>query len=266
MLEAGTRTSDRKICAVDWLLSPIVGMLLAVEQKMGQPLARVVAGAAGADQEVRVFAIADPGFFAVDDEMVALAARARPDLQYVGADIGFGNPHRDETVSAQEAGQVAFTQMRRRDLLEQHHAERVDQHRHRQVGRGGCYFLEQHQRSQPIQAHAAVGFARDARHQPELRQLAHDAGHLVARHELVAVLLAEDRIDLGVKEAFQSIDGSLLLFGAEYVSHATSLLFCQHVDADHGFFDAIQTAAVFLDCDACALDLALSGFAAQLRH
>jgi hypothetical protein len=43
-------------------------------------------------------------------------------------------------------------------------------------------------------------------------------------HELVAVLLAEDRIYLGVEEAFQSIDGSLLLFSAEYVSHSDLLI------------------------------------------
>src|SRR5690606_6523470 len=40
----------------------------------------------------------------------------------------------------------------------------------------------------------------------------------------------------------------------------------ENVDGDHGFFDAEQPAAVFLDGNARAFDLALAGLAAQLRH
>ena len=71
------------------MLRALVRMLLAVEQEVRESLPRVVAGARRADQEIRIHAVADPGLLAVDDEVIAVAACPRLDLEDVRADVGF---------------------------------------------------------------------------------------------------------------------------------------------------------------------------------
>jgi hypothetical protein len=38
----------------------------------------------------------------------------------------------------------------------------------------------------------------------------------------------------------------------------------ENVDRHDGFFDAVEAAAVFLNCDSCVFDLPMAGLAAQL--
>ncbi|MNG41427.1 hypothetical protein D3C84_1306110 [compost metagenome] len=58
-------------------------MFLAVQQEVGEPLAWIVARSAGADQEVGVGTIADPGLFTIDDEIVAVTSGSGFDFQHV---------------------------------------------------------------------------------------------------------------------------------------------------------------------------------------
>jgi hypothetical protein len=99
----------------------------------------------------------------------------------------------------------------------------MGQYRHRQVARGDDDFLEQHDHGEPVDAHAAVSFANDARDQSELHELAHDRLHFLARHEFISVFLAEYRADFVVQKALETVDGRLLFFGSEYVSHVALL-------------------------------------------
>ena len=201
----------------------LIGMFLAVQQEMRQAAARVVAGTAGADQEVGIGAIADPGFFAVQNEVVTIAARAGLDLQHVGAYVGLRDADAAKQFTADQARQVALAQMRRGEFLDHLRAKGVDQHRHRQVGRGRGDLLEQHDHGEPVQTHAAMRFADRARDQAERRELAHDGAHQFARHELVAVVLAEQWFYFGGQKTAQTLDGGLLFFGSDDMSHRYSL-------------------------------------------
>ena len=73
-------------------VSDLVRMFLAIEQKMRQAAARIVSGSAGADQEIRIHSVADPGLLACDDVEIAIALGARLDFQHVEPTSGSDMP------------------------------------------------------------------------------------------------------------------------------------------------------------------------------
>ena len=61
----------------------------------------------------------NPAFLAADDPVIAVAHALGLDVDHVRADIGFADPEGAEYLSGQHARQIAFTQMRRRDVGEE---------------------------------------------------------------------------------------------------------------------------------------------------
>ena len=126
-----------------------VTVFAAVDQDVGEAALRIVGRAAGADEKVGIAAVADPGLLAVDHPVIAVAQRAGPDLEHVGADVGLRYAHADETVTGEQTWKVTLPQRRWRDLFQKVRAEGIDQHRHGEVRRRRRHFLEEHECGQP---------------------------------------------------------------------------------------------------------------------
>src|SRR5690606_20390911 len=112
---------------------------------------------------------------------------------------------------------------------------------------------------------ATMRFAHDAADEAELRQLAHHAGHDVARHKAIAVFAIEQRVGFGGEKPAQRVDRHRLLCATEHVAHAcVPLILAQEIYGDHRFLDAEKAAAVLVRRDARPLDLARASLAAKL--